>query len=162
VVRAIDDEMHGALNESNINVLRTDFGQVPTLGGARTLSHDTTWRYLNVVRLVLTIRKAASLALRWTVFEPNEETLWSSVQATLTAILKLFYDRGAFAGDTAAEAFFVRCDEVTNPPEAREAGQLLALLGFQPAAPCEFIVVRVGRQSSSPGFSLFAAEEVAA
>lgn len=162
VVRAIDDELHGALNETNVNALRAAFGQSPLIGGARTLSHDSQWRYFNVVRLMLTIKKAADIALRWTVFEPNDETLWASVSATLTAILTLFYERGAFAGATAAESFFVRCDETTNPPEAREAGQLVALLGFQPAAPCEFIVVRVGRQSAAPAVSLFAAEELVA
>ncbi len=96
------------------------------------------------------------------MFEPNEETLWASVRATLTAILQLFFERGAFAGDTAEESYYVRCDETTNPPEVREAGQLIALVGFQPAAPCEFIVIRVGRQFAAPAVSLFAAEEVLA
>jgi uncharacterized protein len=162
VVRSVDDELHGSLNEANLNALRAEFGQTPLLGGARTLSHDAQWRYLNVVRLVLTIKKAAQLALRWTVFEPNDETLWASVRATLTAILTLFYARGAFAGDTASDSFLVQCDETTNPPEVRDAGQLIAVFGFQPAAPCEFIVIRVGRQSTAPVVSLFAAEEVAA
>lgn len=162
VVRAVDQELHGALNDTNVNALRAEFGQTPLIGGARTLSHDTQWRYLNVVRLMLTIKKAADIALRWTVFEPNEETLWASVSATLTAVLALFFQRGAFAGDTAAQSFFVLCDETTNPPEAREAGQLAALIGYQPAAPCEFIVVRVGRQFAAPAVSLFAAEEVMA
>jgi hypothetical protein len=162
VVRPMDDELHGALNEVNVNVLRAGFGQTPLVGGARTLAHDRQWRYLNVVRLVLTIKKAADIALRWTVFEPNAATLWASVTATLTAILDLFAKRGAFAGDSAAPSFFVICDETTNPPEAREAGQLVALMGFQPATPCEFIVVRVGRQFAAPAVSLFAAEEVVA
>jgi phage tail sheath protein FI len=111
---------------------------------------------------MLTIKKAADIALRWVVFEPNEETLWASVAATLTAILQLFYERGAFAGDTPAQSYYVICDETTNPPEQREQGRLVALMGFQPAAPCEFIVIRVGRQFAQPRVSLFAAEEVVA
>jgi len=162
VVRPMDDELHGGLNELNVNVLRAEFGQTPLVGGARTLAHDRQWRYLNVVRLMLTIKKAADIALRWTVFEPNAPTLWASVSATLTAILDLFAKRGAFAGESGAASFFVICDESTNPPEAREAGQLVALMGFQPATPCEFIVVRVGRQFAAPAVSLFAAEEVVA
>jgi Bacteriophage tail sheath protein len=162
VARAVDDELHGELNESNVNALRTDFGVGCRVAGARSLALDDQWRYLNVVRLMLTIKKAADIALRWTVFEPNDETLWTSVRATLTAILQLFFERGAFAGDTPEESFYVRCDETTNPPDLREEGQLVALLGFQPAAPCEFIVLRVGRQFAAPAVSLFAAEEVLA
>ncbi|HET7925360.1 MAG TPA: phage tail sheath subtilisin-like domain-containing protein, partial [Rhodanobacteraceae bacterium] len=162
VARPVDDELHGVLNESNVNALRIDFGVGCRVGGARSLALEDQWRYLNVVRLMLTIKKAADIALRWTVFEPNDEALWTSVRATLTAILQLFFDRGAFDGDTPEEAFYVRCDETTNPPDLREEGQLVALLGFQPAAPCEFIVLRVGRQSSTPAVSLFAAEEIAA
>jgi len=162
VVRAMTDELNGALNDADVNVLRADFGQPPLVGGARTLAHDRQWRYLNVVRLVLTIRKAADLALRWTVFEPNAQTLWASVSAALTAILDLFARRGAFAGDPGSPGYFVLCDETTNPPEARDTGQLVALIGFQPVAPCEFIVVRVGRQYPAPAVSLFAAEAVVA
>jgi len=162
VARAVDDELHGVLNESNVNALRIDFGAGCRIGGARSLAVDDQWRYLNVVRLVLTIKKAADIALRWTVFEPNDVGLWTSVRATLTAILQLFFVRGAFVGDTPEESFYVRCDETTNPPDLREQGQVVALIGFQPAAPCEFIVMRVGRQSASPAVSLFAAEEVVA
>jgi hypothetical protein len=162
IVREIDDELHGDLNDASVNALRVEFGQAPRIGGARSLAYDVQWRYLNVVRLMLTIKKACDLALRWAVFEPNDEALWANVRSTLTAILVLFFERGAFAGDTAEESFFVQCDETTNPPQSREMGQLLALIGFKPAAPCEFIVIRVGRQLAGAGISLFAAEEVAA
>ena len=162
VVRAIDDDLHGALNEVNVNALRSEFGQSAKIGGARTLSYDVQWRYLNVVRLMLTIKKAADIALRWVVFEPNDQTLWASVSSTLTSILQLFFERGAFAGDTPAQSYYVVCDETTNPPAQRDQGQLVALMGFWPAAPCEFIVIRVGRQLAQPAVSLFAAEEVVA
>jgi hypothetical protein len=156
-VRSVDDELHAEWNDAGIDVLRAEFGRNPLLGGARTLAYDPQWRYVNVVRLMLTIKKAADIALRWVVFEPNNEALRATVRSTLLAILRLFFARGAFAGETEETSFFVRCDEALNPPAARDAGQLVALVGFAPAAPAEFILLRVGRQFDTPAVSLFGA-----
>ncbi|MFO1322798.1 MAG: phage tail sheath subtilisin-like domain-containing protein [Burkholderiales bacterium] len=160
--RAVDDALHGELNDANVNVLRTEFGRSPSLAGARTLSYDPLWRYVNVVRLMLTIKKAANLVLQWSVFEPNDEASWAGVQSALLAVMNVFWARGAFAGETPEEGFFIRCDDTTNPPDARERGELVALLGFAPVAPAEFIVLRVGRQQAVPLFSLFRPEEAPA
>ena len=160
VAKAMDDALHGFLNDSGLDVLRVEYGRSPMIGGARTLGFDAEWRYVNVVRLMQTIQKAADLALRFVVFEPNDAVLRATVRATLLAVMQLFFVRGAFAGATEAESFFVRCDEALNPPEARDAGQLLALVGFAPATPAEFIVLRVGRQLNAPAVSLFSATEL--
>jgi phage tail sheath protein FI len=93
--------------------------------------------------------------LRWVVFEPNDEALRATVRSTLLAILRLFHARGAFAGETEASSFFVRCDDVLNPPAARDAGELVALVGFAPATPAEFIVLRIGRRFDTPAVALF-------
>jgi Bacteriophage tail sheath protein len=156
LARPVDDSLHARWNDAGVNALRIAYGRDPQLEGARTLAYDPQWRYVNVVRLTLAIKKAADIALRWSVFEPNDEILRANVRATLLAILRLFFIRGAFAGDTEDTSFFVRCDEALNPPEARAAGQLLALVGFAPAAPCEFILLRVGTQLNAPSVSLFA------
>lgn len=162
IARTVNDDLHSDLNDANINVVRAEYGRTPIVGGARTLSYEAQWRYINIVRLTLTIKKAADLALRWVVFEPNDDTLRSNVRATLTAIMKLFYSRGAFAGDSEATSYYVRCDDVLNPPEARELGQLTALVGFAPATPAEFIIIRVGKQFNAPAVSLFAPTELTA
>ncbi|WP_087135252.1 phage tail sheath family protein [Caballeronia arationis] len=153
--RTIDDALHAQWNDAGIDVLRADFGRDPLFGGARTLARDAQWRYINIVRLMLTIKKAADLALRWVVFEPNDEALRATVRSTLLAILRLFHARGAFAGETEASSFFVRCDDVLNPPAARDAGELVALVGFAPATPAEFIVLRIGRRFDTPAVALF-------
>ncbi len=159
VSRPFDDTDHGELNLAGVNVLRGDFGRPPTVGGARSLSFDPDWRFINIVRLVLTIKKAADIALRWVVFEPNSAATRAAVAATLGALLQLFFERGAFKGATPEESYFVRCDEVTTPPEAREAGQLIALVGIAPAAPCEFIVLRVGRERNTISITLYSEAE---
>lgn len=159
LARRIDDVTHGLWNEASINALRINHGRPAVIGGARTVSLEAQWRFINVVRLVLTIKKACDIALRWTVFEPHDAELREQVRATLLAILRLFRARGAFAGDSEETSFYVRCDEVNNPSEGRDAGQLMAWIGIAPAAPAEFIVLRVGRQSGSAQVELFAADQ---
>ncbi len=158
--RHVDDIDHGELNLAGLNILRGEFGRLPTLGGARTLSHDPDWRFVNIVRLVLAIKKAIDITVRWVVFEPNSHFTRAAVAATLIALLQLFYERGAFKGATPEQSYFVRCDEVTTPPEARDAGQLIALVGIAPAAPCEFIVLRVGRERNTLMVTLLDEAEV--
>jgi phage tail sheath protein FI len=111
-----------------------------------------------VVRLVLALKKAIDLTLRWIVFEPNNHATRAAVTASLTSLLQDFFARGAFRGATAEESYFVRCDEATTPPQEREAGRLIALVGIAPAMPCEFIVLRVGREHNTLSVTLFEPE----
>lgn len=152
--RDIGDDDHGELNLSGVNVLRGEFGRSPTLAGARTLSFDPDWRFINVMRLVMTVRKAAEIALRWVVFEPNNHTTRAIVAATLNGLLQLFFERGAFKGATPVESYFVRCDDVTNTGDDRNNGRLIAVVGIAPSAPCEFIVLRVGRERNAIAVSV--------
>ena len=156
--RAFDDDAHGDLNLAGLNVLRGEFGRLPLLAGARTLSHDPDWRFINVARLVLVLKKAIDLTLRWIVFEPNNHDTRAAVTASLTSLLQGFFVRGAFRGATSEESYFVRCDDATTPPQEREAGRLIALVGIAPAMPCEFIVLRVGREHNTLSVALFEPE----
>lgn len=156
--RTFDDDVHGNLNLAGLNVLRGEFGRPPLLAGARTLSHDPDWSFINVARLVLALKKAIDLTLRWIVFEPNNHATRAAVTASLTSLLQDFFVRGAFRGATSDESYFVRCDEATTPPQEREAGRLIALVGIAPAVPCEFIVLRVGREHNTLTVTLFEPE----
>uniref|UniRef100_UPI003F498151 phage tail sheath family protein n=1 Tax=Cupriavidus necator TaxID=106590 RepID=UPI003F498151 len=158
---AVNDAQHGELNDAGVDVLRAEFGRMPMLLGARTVSDEPEWRHVNTVRMLIALRRAFDIALRWAVFEPNDAPTRAAVASTLIAILTLFWQRGAFAGGTVEESFFVRCDEDTTGADAREHGQLIALVGIAPAAPAEFIVLRVGRQDNLPVFSLFERKEFA-
>jgi phage tail sheath protein FI len=114
------------------------------------------------VRIVQTLKRAIDIALRWVVFEPNDDATRSDVAAVLTAILTMFFERGAFAGASAEESFYVRCDDDTTPQDQRDNGRLVALIGIAPAAPAEFIVLRVGRQDNLPVVTLLERGAVAA
>lgn len=144
----VDDARHGELNTLGVNVVRTQPGLGLRALGARTLSSDSTWRFVNVRRLVMMIMKAIGVAMQWAVFEPNDHITRSRIAQALSEFLTGLWARGALVGPDPQQAFVVRCDEVNNPPEARANGRLLAEVAIAPSQPFEFIVLRIGRQGN--------------
>ncbi len=145
VTMLISAESHGYLNSLGINVLRPLPGRSLRVMGARTLSSDTDWRYVNVRRLMMMIQKAVDLSTQWAVFEPNSHATRSKVRLALMTYLSTLWQQGAFAGASMDESFFVKCDEENNSPDDRKNGRLTAEIGVAPAKPFEFIVMRVWR-----------------
>lgn len=141
----IDDAWHGVLNPSHVNTIRAFPGRGIRVFGARTLASDPDWRYLNVRRLLLMIEEAIRLSIQWATFEPNDSGTRTALHLSLTGFLIALWQNGALAGKTPQEAFFVRCDEDNNPPDARANGRLLAEVGVAAVKPFEFVVVRVAR-----------------
>ncbi len=145
VTVSVDDAVHGILNPAGINAIRPLPGRGLRVFGARTMSSDIEWQYVNVRRLMMMIEKAIEAAIQWAVFEPNSVLTRAKLNLTLTNFLLSLWQRGALMGASAADAFFVRCDDDTNPPEEREQGRLVATIGVAPSRPFEFIILRVGR-----------------
>jgi phage tail sheath protein FI len=141
----IDATQHGTLNPVGINAIRTLPGRGIRIFGARTISSDPDWRYVNVRRLLMMIEKAIDLSTQWAVFEPNDHIVRAKIRLALTSFLLAIWQRGGLVGATAKEAFFVRCDETNNPPEERANGRLIAVVGVAPTVPYEFVILRVGR-----------------
>jgi hypothetical protein len=141
----VDASTQGILNPMGINCLRSFPGRGLRVYGARTVSSDPSWIYVNVRRLMMMIEKAVESSLQWAVFEPNNFKLRISVTSGLTVFLESIYEAGALAGATDNEAFFVKCDAQNNPPEVTDAGQFIAEVGVAPAIPAEFIIFRVGK-----------------
>jgi hypothetical protein len=138
---------HDSLNPVAVNCIRTFPGQGIRVWGARTLSSDPEWRYLNVRRLFNFVEKSILDGTNWVVFEPNDRFLWGSVRRTITMFLRRVWRSGALYGRTPEEAFFVKCDEENNPAEDRDAGILTVDIGIAPVKPAEFIVFRVSQYS---------------
>ena len=109
------------------------------------MSSDTDWQYVNVRRLMMMIEKAIEVAIQWAVFEPNSILTRAKLNLTLTSFLLSLWQRGALMGPSADQAFFVKCDDDNNPPQEREQGRLVAMIGVAPSRPFEFIILRVGR-----------------
>lgn len=139
----IDNRIQDQLNPEGVNCLRAFPGRGIRVWGARTLSGDRTWRYVNIRRLFLTLQHWIDLNMGWTNFEPNVPQLWVRITRELSSFLSELWRAGALAGQTADEAFYIKCDRDTNPPETLEAGKTITEIGLAPSAPAEFIVVRV-------------------
>ena len=131
------------LNPQGVNCLRAFPGRGIRVWGARTLSRDESWRYVNVRRLFLTVCRWIDLNMPWASYEPNEPRLWVRIQRELGAYLRGLWDAGALVGQTPDQAFYVKCDAETNPPELRELGQAVTEVGIAPSSPAEFVVVRI-------------------
>ncbi|WP_435210103.1 phage tail sheath family protein [Streptomyces sp. bgisy034] len=133
----------GTLYGQGVNCLRALPGRGVRVWGARTLAQDPAWRDVSARRLVGAIGRWVERFMAGLVHEPNDVRLWVRIMRELTAYLDDLFQRGALKGRTPAEAFFVKCDHETNPPEAVEAGVVVTWIGVAPTAPAEFISVRV-------------------
>jgi len=145
----MNDEQHGVLNTAGVNAIRNLGSRGYRVQGARTVSSDPDWRFVNVRRLMSMIEKALEIALQWVVFEPNNAITRARVMMSVTVFLLGLHESGALAGEAPEEAFFVKCDLDNNPSEQRDNGELLVEIGIAPAKPFEFIVLRVGRVHSA-------------
>lgn len=141
---------HDQLNPNGINCIRAFPGRGIRIWGARTISSDPSWRYLNVRRLFNYVEESIFEGTQWVVFEPNDVRLWGRVKRTINSFLLRVWRDGALFGVTADQAFFVKCDEENNPPEVRDAGQLIVDIGIAPVKPAEFVVFRIAQFSGSP------------
>jgi phage tail sheath protein FI len=143
--RVTRDEL-GLLNSNSVNCIRLFAREGIRVWGARTLAaSNSEWRYLNVRRLFNMIEESIAENTRWIVFEPNDYTLWKSIRRDIGAFLTLQWRDGALMGRTPEEAFFVKCDEETNPPEVIDAGRVVALIGIAPVKPAEFIIFQISQ-----------------
>lgn len=148
--RLIDSEQR-ELNPIGVNCIREFPGRGILVWGARTLAEESSeWRYINVRRLFNFIEESIYEGTQWVVFEPNDMDLWERVKRTITAFLTRVWRDGALFGATPEEAFYVKCDAELNPPEVRDAGQLIVEVGIAPVKPAEFVVFRF-RQMSGGG-----------
>ncbi|MCW2714561.1 MAG: tail sheath protein [Frankiales bacterium] len=145
----VAEEHHALLNASGVNALRTVGGRGLRLLGARTLSSDPDWRYVNVRRLMSMVAEALDIALQWAVFEPNGLLTRARATMSATVLLDGLHEAGMLAGRTPEQSYFVRCDLDNNPPEERAVGRLLVEVGVAPSQPFEFVVLRVGRVSDA-------------
>jgi phage tail sheath protein FI len=135
----------GQLNQFGVNCIRFFSREGIKVWGARTLSADPEWRYLNVRRLFNMIEESIADSTRWIVFEPNDRILWAQIKRDVGSFLSRVWRDGALMGASPQEAFFVKCDAETNPPDVVDAGMVVTLIGIAPVKPAEFIIFRISQ-----------------
>lgn len=133
------------LNPVGVNCIRSFTGRGLRVWGARTLSSDPAWRYVNVRRLFNYVEKSIERGTQWVVFEPNDPDLWARVRRDVGAFLTGAWQDGMLFGRVPEEAFFVKCDQENNPPDVRDRGQLFIDIGLAPVKPAEFVVFRLSQ-----------------
>jgi phage tail sheath protein FI len=135
----------GILNPIGVNCIRPFGTRGIRVWGGRTLSSDPSWRYLNVRRLFNMIESSIMNGTQWAVFEPNDQYLWGKVRRTIDAFLLGLWREGALFGATPDEAYYVKCDADTNPPDSIDLGRLIVEVGVAPVKPAEFVIFRVSQ-----------------
>ena len=133
------------LNPEGINCFRFFEGRGYRLWGARTISSDPEWKYVNLRRYFAYLEHSLDNGTQWTVFENNSENLWSNVVRTIEDFLFSEWKSGRLMGDTPDQAYFVRCDRSTMTQDDIDNGRLICLIGVSPVRPAEFVIFRIGQ-----------------
>jgi len=141
----INTAQQEVLNPEGINCFRFFEGRGFRLWGARTISSDPEWKYVNLRRYFAYLERSIDKGTQWAVFEPNGEALWANVRATIRDFLVNEWANGALLGDKPEKAFFVRCDRSTMTQNDLDNGRLICLIGVAPLKPAEFIIFRIGQ-----------------
>jgi uncharacterized protein len=137
------------LNPRGVNVIR-DFrsdGRDIRVWGARTMSSDSMWKYVNVRRLFIFIEQSIDRGTQWAVFEPNSELTWIAIRTAISNFLRTIWRNGALMGVTEEEAFFVKCDRTTMTQDDFDNGRLICLIGVAPVKPAEFVIFRISQKT---------------
>jgi len=138
------------LNPGGIDVIRSFNGDI-RVWGARTLGGDANgeFKYINVRRLMNFLSESIEQGTNFVVFEPNSPALWQRIVRSVSGFLTIVWRDGALFGSTPQQAFFVKCDETTNPPEVRELGQVVTEIGVAIVKPAEFVIFRISQLTGS-------------
>ncbi|MFM7470858.1 MAG: phage tail sheath subtilisin-like domain-containing protein [Nodosilinea sp.] len=141
----INKAQQDVLNPLGINCIRFFEGRGIRVWGARTISSDPEWKYLNIRRYFAFLEASIDLSTQWAVFEPNGERLWANIRRTVESFLANEWKEGHLAGTKVEEAFFVRCDRSTMTQNDLDNGRLICLIGVAPLYPAEFVIFRIGQ-----------------
>jgi hypothetical protein len=146
----ISKQKQALLNPQGVNCIRNMNGNI-TVWGARTIGGDknSEWKYVNVRRFFLFLSESIDEGTQWVVFEPNDPALWGKIRRNVSAFLTNLWRAGALFGLTPEEAFYVKCDAETNPPEIRDLGMVVTEIGVAIVRPAEFVIFRV-TQATGP------------
>ena len=147
IAQDVTKREHDMLNPKNINVLRFFPGRGNRVWGARVVTSDAAWKYINVRRLFIYVEESIDEGTQWVVFEPNDEPLWARVRQTITNFLTSVWRSGALQGAKPDEAFFVKCDHSTMTQDDIDNGRLICVIGIAPVKPAEFVIFRIQQKT---------------
>jgi phage tail sheath protein FI len=145
-LRVTEDHL-GILNASSVNTFRMQRGVRPW--GARTASSDPDWRFINVRRLFIMLRRTLDQGFAWATFEPNAPGTWSQVTTATSIFLQSLWKKGMLVGGKPEEAFYVQCDAETNPQDNIDKGILTCNIAVAPTRPTEFVMITMVQEMAT-------------
>jgi phage tail sheath protein FI len=143
--QTLNQKQQEVLNPEGINCFRFFEGSGFRLWGARTISSDPEWKYVNVRRYFAYLERSIEKGTQWAVFEPNGYPLWASVRRAIEDFLLREFKSGALLGAKPEQAYFVKCDRSTMTQNDLDNGRLIVLIGVAPLRPAEFVIFRIGQ-----------------
>jgi len=146
--RFLNKSQQEVLNPEGVNCFRFFEGRGMRLWGARTISSDPEWKYVNLRRYFAYLERSIDKGTQWAVFEPNGEQLWANVRRTIEDFLLNEWQNGALLGDKPEKAYFVKCDRSPMSQNDLDNGRLVCLIGVAPLRPAEFVIFRIGQWTS--------------
>ena len=144
-----NDGEQDILNPIGVNLIRAFTGRGIRVWGARTISSNGLWKYLNVRRLFIYVEQSIKANTSWVVFEPNSEVLWGRVKRTIESFLATCWRDGALAGTAPEQAYFVECGPTTMTQDDVDNGRLICNIGIAPVKPTEFVIFRITQKTAS-------------
>lgn len=154
-IRGVDQTMsdpeNGVINPQAVNAIRV-FPNGIVSWGSRTMdgfdnSPNTDYKYVPVRRLVLFIEESLYRGLKFAVFEPNDEPLWAQIRLAAGAFMNNLFRQGAFQGQKASDAYFVKVDSETTTQNHINLGIVNVVVGFAPLKPAEFVIITIQQKA---------------
>jgi hypothetical protein len=155
--KRLEDADYELLYPAGVNLLKYFPGRGIKIWGARTLSSDPNWRYINVRRTFSAICKSLKRGTQWAVFEPNDKNLRKRLVRQVSGFLLDLWMQGYLAGSTSEQGFFVRCDEELNPPDNIDNGIITFEVGLAITKPTEFFKIAITAEKE--GASVYIQED---
>ncbi|MGD6934415.1 MAG: phage tail sheath family protein [Candidatus Bathyarchaeia archaeon] len=146
----VSDAQQGNLNLQSINCIRKFVGKGILVWGARTLSSDPEFKYVNVRRLLIYLEQSISKGTKWVVFESNNQTTWAKIKSTVDSFLSASWQAGMLTGTKPQDAYFVRCDRSTITQNDIDNGKIIVQVGVAPVKPAEFMIFSTSQKTSKP------------
>lgn len=143
--KLINKAQQEVLNPEGINCFRYFEGRGMRLWGARTMTSDPEWKYVNLRRYFAYLERSIDKGTQWAVFEPNGEKLWANVRRTIEDFLLNEWQNGALLGEKPEKAYFVKCDRSTMTQNDLDNGRLICQVGVAALRPAEFVIFRIGQ-----------------
>jgi len=130
-----------ALIQANCNPLILQSGRGIVVFGARTLSIDEAFKFINTRRVANLVTEQLWRDNRWAVFESNNPHLWSALDRDVRFRLEMFWEAGLLAGDHPGDQYTVKCSDVQNSLAQIDKGVVSVEVTMRPIGTAEQIVI---------------------